>query len=379
MTLMVTVTNMRSFWSDPYLWIHLAGLAALPLFLELCFLGLAVGDPVLPFAIEVLLVAVVGITPILWMQWQRPFCIFSLVALAVKPEFLTEQQRRILRLFKGTEGQALAGGTAIALLLLLWQLYRFSPLGTQAAAVLPQTRLLGLGLAAIAFLFCNLFLQVPLSVARVMLATDTKLAGVTPYPIEQIAKDFTLIGLRVRQIVPPLLAEAPKLPKAVAPQTKPTPTRTVTPPPAVTELESPADGSPWDEVPEVATISPDATPVLASDLTLATILESISSDPSELENLEAEELEATEPSPETTEQSPETDRLDPEPAEAETAAVETAEVELDRETPDPSAVELPEITEPVAAAEPDSLDPAQPSLDDPQNPTSDFDPSSEFT
>lgn len=248
MTLVVTVTNMRSFWSDPYLWIHLAGLAALPLFLELCFLGLAVGDPVLPVFLEVLFVAGIGIAPILWMQWQRPFCIFSLVALAIKPEFLTEQQRRILRLFKGTEGQVLAGISAIALLLVLWQIYRFAPLGTEAAALFPQTRLFGLGLAAIAFLFCNLFLQVPLSVARVMLASDTKLASLIPYPVEQIANDFTLLGLRVKQIVPPLLAEEPKPIKPVPPRAQRVPRSPVSGASVLAEPDARSELSPWDDL-----------------------------------------------------------------------------------------------------------------------------------
>ena len=34
--------------SEPFLWIHLAGLAALPIFLQIAWIGLAVGDP-LPF------------------------------------------------------------------------------------------------------------------------------------------------------------------------------------------------------------------------------------------------------------------------------------------------------------------------------------------
>jgi hypothetical protein len=33
--------------------------------------------------LEVLLVAGLGIAPVLWMQWQRPFYIFSIVAIAL--------------------------------------------------------------------------------------------------------------------------------------------------------------------------------------------------------------------------------------------------------------------------------------------------------
>jgi hypothetical protein len=91
---------MRSFWTEPFLWIHLAGIAALPLALELVWLGLAVGDPILPVWLELLLVAAVGIVPVLWMQLTRPFDIFSILVLAMKPEQLTQEQRRLLSLFK---------------------------------------------------------------------------------------------------------------------------------------------------------------------------------------------------------------------------------------------------------------------------------------
>jgi hypothetical protein len=39
---------MQPWRSDPYLWVHLAGLATVPLWIDLCLLGLAVGNPALP-------------------------------------------------------------------------------------------------------------------------------------------------------------------------------------------------------------------------------------------------------------------------------------------------------------------------------------------
>ncbi|RMF66942.1 MAG: low-complexity tail membrane protein, partial [Cyanobacteria bacterium J069] len=176
---------MRSFWSDPYLWVHLAGLAAVPLLAEVCLVGLAVGDPWLPVGLELLLVGAVGIAPVLWMQWQRPFCIFSLTPVALRPDALSDDRRRLLRLFKGTEVQVLAGSVAIALFIFLWQLFRFAPVATEAAAGLPQNRALGLLIAAIAFLLCNLFVQVPLSVVRALLSNDAAIARFAPYtPVE---------------------------------------------------------------------------------------------------------------------------------------------------------------------------------------------------
>jgi hypothetical protein len=195
---------MRSFWTEPYLWIHLAGIAALPLLLELCLLGLAVGDPLLPVWLELALIAGVGIAPVLWMQWSRPFYIFSIVVLSLKPEQLTEKQRRILRLFKASENQVVAVLTPIFLLGVLWQLYQIAPVAASVVPFPPQWRLLGLLLAAIAFLGCNLFLQVPVSVVRVLLTHETEFARLEPYPLESIRRSFTIPGVKVNQILPPL-------------------------------------------------------------------------------------------------------------------------------------------------------------------------------
>lgn len=206
---------MRSFWSDPYLWIHLAGVAALPIFLEICFLGLAVGDPVLPIGLELLFVAAVGIAPIVWMQWQRPFYIFSLVAIALKPTQLSVEQRKLLRLFKAQTNRVLAVAVPVVLLWVLWQLYRYAPIAAEVTPLPSSARGLGLIVAAIAFLASNLFLQVPVSVAAVLLTRETTFAAVEPYPVEQIPTDFTLLGWRVKQIVPDLVANAPVVKQTV--------------------------------------------------------------------------------------------------------------------------------------------------------------------
>jgi len=192
---------MRSFWSDPYLWLHLAGLATVPLWLEICLLGLAVGDPVLPVWMEVLLVGIAGIAPILWMQWQKPFCIYSLLFFAVSPTHMSEGQRRLLRLFKTSVNQILAIPVAVGLLIVLWQLYLRAPLVASVAPFGGQ-RWYGLGMAAIAFFFANLFTQVPVSVLRVLLSSDAQVAAQVPYPAERIAQDFTLFGFRLRQLLP---------------------------------------------------------------------------------------------------------------------------------------------------------------------------------
>ncbi len=203
---------MRSFWSDPYLWIHLAGLAAVPIFLELCLLGFAVGDPALPVWLELLLVSAIGIAPILWMQWQRPFYIFSLVAVALKPEQLTDDQRRLLTLFKSQRNQILAGVVSVLLFFVLYQVYRIAPIAAPVVPFPAGWRVLGLLLAGIAFLAANLFAQVPVNVLGVMLHSDSVFAATAPYPLEQIRSSFSLFGLQVTRILPPIVLETPPAP-----------------------------------------------------------------------------------------------------------------------------------------------------------------------
>lgn len=206
---------MRAFWSDPYLWIHLAGLAAVPLFVEVSLVGFALGDPFLPVWLELLLVAIAGIAPILWMQWQRPFYIFSLVTVCLKPAALTDDQRRLLTLFKSPRNRALAVLASILLVLVLWKVYALAPIATPSVEFLSTSRWLGLLVAAIAFLACNLFVQVPLSVASVMLSSESTFAQAIPYPQEQIRQGFSLLGLPLSRILPPVV---PTLKSAITPQ-----------------------------------------------------------------------------------------------------------------------------------------------------------------
>lgn len=193
---------MRSFWTEPFLWIHLAGLAAVPLALEVVWLGLAVGDPILPVWLEWLLLAIVGIAPVLWMQLTRPFDIFSILVLALKPEQLTVEQRRLLSLFKTKNNPVLIIVAAALMAWVLWQVYRVAPVAAAVAPFSPSWRIAGLLLAGLAFLGSNLFLQVPLSVLQVLLTSESEFAAAEPYPIEKMYQDFTIPGLKVNKILP---------------------------------------------------------------------------------------------------------------------------------------------------------------------------------
>ncbi|MGB3267416.1 MAG: low-complexity tail membrane protein [Microcoleus sp.] len=214
---------MRSFWSEPFLWIHLSGAAVLPIFLGLCLLGLAVGYPVLPVWLEVFLVGVTGIFPVLWMQWFRPFYIFSLLVAAVKPEKLTNAQQQILTRFKTKLNQAIAFFVAVLLAVILWQLYRLAPLAASVAPFPPSWRWAGLLLAVVAFLASNLFLQVSASVAAVLLAPESEMAATKPYVLEKIRDDFTIALWQADRLLPTFAGEKTVAEAAPGEPTEPAP------------------------------------------------------------------------------------------------------------------------------------------------------------
>lgn len=192
---------MRAFWSDPYLWLHAAGVAAVPLWLLICLLGFAVGDPSLPPWLELGLVAIAGIAPIAWMQFQRPFYIYSLLVVALRPERLTEDQRKVLALFQARRNPVWIGAGAFLLFLILKLLYGIAPIASEVTPFPPEWRVIGLGIAAIGFLASNLFLEVPLSVLQVMLASNQEFAAIAPVAIDQISRNFLIFGADRKSVV----------------------------------------------------------------------------------------------------------------------------------------------------------------------------------
>lgn len=209
---------MRSFWSEPFLWIHLAGLASLPLWLAVCWLGLAVGDPLLPVGLEMFLVVIAGIVPVLWMQLVRPFNIFSILVVALKPEQLTTQQRQILSLFQRPLNKVLALLAPFFLVWVLWQIYIAAPIAALITPFSPEWRLAGLLLTAVAFYGANLFLQVPVSVLGVLLTSESTFSAIAPYPVEKIRQDFTIPGLEVNKILP--IESSPTIPTSQLSESK---------------------------------------------------------------------------------------------------------------------------------------------------------------
>ncbi|MEM8805422.1 MAG: low-complexity tail membrane protein [Cyanobacteria bacterium P01_G01_bin.38] len=198
---------------EPYLWLHLTGLAVVPLLLDICLAGLATADPVLPVGLEMALLSLVGTLPILWMQWQRPFYIFSLGLVALEPAALTPTQRQILSLMRSQWVRAATVGGAGLLVLILWQLYRMAPLAATTTPFAGVGRPGGLGIAAIAFLAANLFTQVPIMVLRVLLANPRGVQWddqtVPVYPTDRVKSDFWAVGFWVKRILPELQASVP--------------------------------------------------------------------------------------------------------------------------------------------------------------------------
>ena len=191
---------MSTLRSEPFLWIHLSGIALFPLLLEIVWIGLAIGDS-FSHILELLLIGTIGVMPVLLMQLTRPFDIFSVLLFSLKPECLTVEQRKILSLFKTVKHKFFSAIVAGFTILVLWLLYRLSPLAIELADFFPPWRILGLAIATVAFLGSNLFLQVPLSALMVLLTKESKIAQVEPYPLDQIEQNFTVPGIEVSKIL----------------------------------------------------------------------------------------------------------------------------------------------------------------------------------
>ncbi|WP_448561065.1 low-complexity tail membrane protein [Trichothermofontia sp.] len=185
---------------DPFLWIHLAGLAALPIWLELGWLGLATGDPVLPVPVEVGILALLAGGLPLWMQVMCPFYIFSIPGLVLRPEQLVKSQRQILRQMYDRRNYLVILAVPLVWAVIIWQLYRFAPLASGLTPLPANWHLVGLAIAIGAFTLANLMTQVPLAVLQVLLTPGPELAALEPYPTEQISQDFTGLGWPVDHI-----------------------------------------------------------------------------------------------------------------------------------------------------------------------------------
>jgi hypothetical protein len=192
--------NSQSLRSEPFLWIHLTGIAVFPIFVELTIAGLSMGDSY-PLILELPLIIGITVLPVLLMQIMRPFDIFSILFVSLKPESLRDRQKAILSLFQTFKQKLFSAIAAVMMMVLLWLLYRLSPLAIGIVDFLPQQRILGLAIATVGFLGSNLFLQIPLSVLLVLLTKQSKLSQTSPYPVDKILQDFTMAGIKINKIL----------------------------------------------------------------------------------------------------------------------------------------------------------------------------------
>jgi hypothetical protein len=163
-----------------------------------------VGSPQWP-GLELALLALLGVSPALWMQLRRPFYIFSLLALTLKPTALSDDQRRMLTLFQQWWVRSLAIVSPVLLVWLLWEIY---PRAVVASDITPFASLGhfgGLAVAAGSFAMANLFLQVPVSVLAVMATSEKRFKRTTPYPLDEVKANFTQVGIPLNRLLPEVL------------------------------------------------------------------------------------------------------------------------------------------------------------------------------
>ena len=186
----------RQSWFEPYVWVHVAGILAFPVWMGLCTLGLASAAPLLPLWLEMAAIALLGAGPILAMQLLKPFNIFSALMLAIPTDCLDDDRRRILALFQQRDQQLLAVAIAALMCCFLLDAYHLAPLVEMFSPVraAPGAGISRVVLAAIGFLGANLFLQIPMATLRVMATPDINLTEVSPVHVEDAREQFTTLG-----------------------------------------------------------------------------------------------------------------------------------------------------------------------------------------
>jgi hypothetical protein len=185
---------------DPYLWWHFAGVATLPLWLDGCLAGLAVGDPAISVGVELGLLILLGTTPLLGLQWFRPLYLFRVGPLALSTEALTAAQTRLLTLQRSWLQKGVALCTALGLAAILIVLYRMAPVAAAATPFASIGRTSGWLLCAACFLLANWFGQTAMSALGLLLARDRTLERTQPYELTKITHDFVGVLIQVGQI-----------------------------------------------------------------------------------------------------------------------------------------------------------------------------------
>ncbi|RZM82425.1 low-complexity tail membrane protein [Leptolyngbya iicbica] len=193
---------MTSHRRDPYLWLHLAGLATVPLWLDVCLAGLAVGEPIVPPWLEITTLTLVSVLPIVWLQLQRPFYIFSVPGLALRPDRLSVERRRLLTIQRNWWSRGLVVLTAIALWFMLYRLYQMAPMAIDLPWLSDKSRATGWAICAGGFGLANLFALVPATVVPLLLISPRQLEHTTPFKVTKVLTNFLVVGVRLGRILP---------------------------------------------------------------------------------------------------------------------------------------------------------------------------------
>jgi len=186
---------------DPFVWIHVALLAAVPLTLVLSMIGLAVGDPVFPGWLETLLLGLPPIGLTVWLQWQKPLSLFSLWVVHKPSESLNEDQRRILTILKSYVTGWVAVVAGVFIYVIFRQMFITAPL---AAGIIPFPsilRLVGVLWSVVFLLISSLLWQTGVAALRILLVSETEFANTVPYEIDRIKAGFTILGNRSTKLL----------------------------------------------------------------------------------------------------------------------------------------------------------------------------------
>ncbi|MDA0267203.1 MAG: low-complexity tail membrane protein [Cyanobacteria bacterium] len=208
---------------DPYLWWHVAGIATMPLCLDGCFAGLAVGDPAISMGVELGLLILVGTLPVLGLQWFRPFYLFRVGPLALNPDALTASQSRLLTLQRSWLHKGMAVLTGLGLAIVLVTLYNVAPIAASTTPFASSGRTTGWLLCAICFCLANWFGQTSISALGLLLARNRTLERTHAYEMAAIAQDFSGLAIGVGQIFPRPWFETGESTPIPAPEPIPTP------------------------------------------------------------------------------------------------------------------------------------------------------------
>jgi hypothetical protein len=215
-----SLVNSKYQKSEPFLWFHVALLAAVPLTLILGMLGLGVGDPVLPEWFEITALGLPAIALPIVLQWWKPLSPFSLWLFTKPLELTDDNERRILAVVKDFKTVLVAIALGVVIDAIFCKMYSASPIVENALPLPDGLRILGITWWIGFFLVSNFLVQAGAVAIRVLLLSEADLNQLTPLPLENINSTFTSLGMRSPQLldfipdsIPEIISEAILEPK----------------------------------------------------------------------------------------------------------------------------------------------------------------------